>query len=268
MRANKSATDLITRFERMNALFRDAGITDSAMPARTFVFSLEADFRRYRDDRASAGFYKGGAARDYIARSTPRPTTLPRRDCMNTCTWCCGDRPSRFRTGSKKAPRISIRPPISRARRFIWANALMGTSICSCTTNRCRGRRYSLNDEVARHAKASLTTYYAESWALVHMLNLAPAWRDGMPKFILDLAAGRDADSACSQAAFRQSRYWTTAIAALPAYLDAMRPVTVATTPFDPPKPAVEKLSPLDSAIARADLEGWCTSGNRIWLAS
>jgi tetratricopeptide (TPR) repeat protein len=71
--------------------------------------------------------------------------------------------------------------------------------------------------------------FYAESWALVHMLNLAPAWRDGMPAFIVALSAGRPSSDAF-ESAFGRSI--DAALADLRRYLGAMRPVTV-----DAPRP-------------------------------
>jgi tetratricopeptide (TPR) repeat protein len=245
----KSAADLTTRFERMDAVFHDAGISGTAMPVRTFVFANEADFRRYRDDRASAGFYKGGE-RDYIAFYSSPDT---RRVAMHEYVHMVLRRssialPHWFEEGTSD---------FYSTAEFQGANIRLG--------ERIDGLLYSLLHDKPLAApqlnskppatKPSLTMYYAESWALVHMLNLAPSWAQasngGMPKFILELAAGRDSDTAFRNA-FGKSM--DDAIAALPAYLDAMRAVTIAIAPFDPPKPTVEKLSPLDSALAHADL--------------
>ena len=38
--------------------------------------------------------------------------------------------------------------------------------------------------------------FYAESWALVHMLNLAPDYREHLPQYVMLLANGTDAPEA------------------------------------------------------------------------
>ncbi len=242
---DKSAVDLITRFERLDAVFRDAGISGGAMPVRTFVFANEADFRRYRDDRASAGFYKGGE-RDYIAfYSSPDSRRVAlheyvhmvlRRSSIALPHWFEEGTSDFYSTADFQGAKIRLGDPIDGLLYLLLHQNLLAAP--------------ALNEKPPA-AKPSATMYYAESWALVHMLNLSPQWRDGMPKFILSLADGHEPISAFQQA-FGKSM--DDAIAALPAYLDAMRPVTLAIAPFDPPKPVVEKLSPLDSAMARSDL--------------
>jgi tetratricopeptide (TPR) repeat protein len=94
--------------------------------------------------------------------------------------------------------------------------------------------------------------FYAESWALMHMLNLSPNYRDHLPQFITLLAQGKDGSEAFHTAFGRD---FEKALAELPAYLKKIRSVQL-----DIPPPAKysaappEPLSEVDAVLLRGDV--------------
>ena len=91
--------------------------------------------------------------------------------------------------------------------------------------------------------------FYAESWALVHMLNLAPEYRQHVPDFFSRLLADQPDPF---QQAFGRSL--DQALADLRLYLPRMNPVIVSGSIEHGDNFAVAPLSKADSAAARAEL--------------
>jgi tetratricopeptide (TPR) repeat protein len=94
--------------------------------------------------------------------------------------------------------------------------------------------------------------FYAESWALMHMLNLSPGYRDHLPQFIALLAQGTDGSEAFRTAFGRD---FDKALADLPAYLKKIRSVQLDIPPpskYSAPPP--EPVSEVDAALLRADV--------------
>jgi tetratricopeptide (TPR) repeat protein len=94
--------------------------------------------------------------------------------------------------------------------------------------------------------------FYAESWALMHMLNLSSNYRDHLPQFITLLAQDKDGSEAFRTAFGRD---FEKALADLPAYLKKIRSVKL-----DIPPPAKysaappEPVSDVDAVLLRGDV--------------
>jgi len=94
--------------------------------------------------------------------------------------------------------------------------------------------------------------FYAQSWALVHMLKLGGKWREQTPKFLDTLLAGRDPSQA-----FREvyGRTLDQAIEDLHSYLPRLRAEQVPTGPrLTQDVPSVMKLGEVESTLELADL--------------
>src|SRR5437660_8424575 len=76
--------------------------------------------------------------------------------------------------------------------------------------------------------RARAGMFYAQSWALVHMLNLSPAYRGGMPEFALLLSKGKTPEQAFAQSF---GKPMDQALADLAGYVRSMLPGTVAAPP-------------------------------------
>jgi Tfp pilus assembly protein PilF len=94
--------------------------------------------------------------------------------------------------------------------------------------------------------------FYAESWALVHLLKLSPQWREKTPRFLDELAAGRS-----EAQAFREAfgRTLDDAIGELHGYLRQIRAARTESQPkVQQDAPPATKLDALSSSLERADL--------------
>jgi tetratricopeptide (TPR) repeat protein len=93
--------------------------------------------------------------------------------------------------------------------------------------------------------------YYAQTWALAHMLNLAPEYRDAMPRYIASLAQGTG-EAEAFRTAFGKSL--EQAVSDLPAYLRALRATTIDAPVAATDPPQEQKLTGLEDLLLRANL--------------
>jgi tetratricopeptide (TPR) repeat protein len=107
-------------------------------------------------------------------------------------------------------------------------------------------------EDLALGNRADGAIFYAESWALVHMLSLSPKWASGMPELVKLLSEGRDQQDAF-QTAFGSSM--GDALKALHVYVRKIREITEEGPPGETPDEYnVTRLSALDAELALADL--------------
>ncbi len=278
---DKTGRELLSHFETIRAVFHRAGIADSPLPVRVFAFASEGEFHSYSNEANAAGFYHG-SDRDTIAlyagpdarrvalheyvHSVLNHSKIPLPKWFEEGTAEFYSNLEIDRTANSRVVRggkAETRKPNSSVARGERDEPTANSSVV-------RGEQIGLRvgDPIASHLAllrrepllsaerlASVKTepiYYAESWALVHMLNLAPAWRDGMPRYILSLAEGRDADDAF-QLAFGKTL--DQALSSLPAYLPFIRAVSLSTEMEQATDaPRVDRMTPIEAAVARLDL--------------
>src|SRR5260370_633588 len=63
----KTGRQVLGRFDEIRRIFRQTNAPDSPLALRVFVFASEKEFRVYREDSATDGFYQSAPERDYIA---------------------------------------------------------------------------------------------------------------------------------------------------------------------------------------------------------
>src|SRR6266446_1037419 len=63
----KTGRQVLARFDEIRRIFRQANAPVSPLALRVFVFASEREFRSYREDSATDGFYQSAPERDYIA---------------------------------------------------------------------------------------------------------------------------------------------------------------------------------------------------------
>jgi tetratricopeptide (TPR) repeat protein len=217
---------------------------------RLIVFASDREFRTFAPDSASSGFYRGGPERDYAALAGAagftrvvaheyvhfllhqQPRTLPgwlEEGLAEFYSNAAVDR-GRARLGA------AIEEHATLLRRGAWLDAGELRSPPAADENERRG-----------------SLYYAQSWALVHMLRLAPAYRGGVDRLIALLDAGQDEPEAF-QAVF--GRTLETALAELKNYAAAgFRTVTVEAPPApERAAPALERLDELQALLLRGEL--------------
>jgi Tfp pilus assembly protein PilF len=234
----------------------DEGPDAGLLSLRVFLFRSNKEFRAYADGAATAGFYQSGPERDYIV--LPVGAELSRAlaheyihlvlhhgafgEGTPLPQWFEEGTAELYSNLSIRHGRVTVGAPIRehevtlQEEKWLTADQLASVTKTSPYYNE-RGRA---------------GVFYAESWALVHMINLAPDWRKGMPRFAALLAEGRD-----SREAFQQAfgRSMDQALKALPGDLRELRAVRVEAPPEESHTAiASEPMSDLDAALARADL--------------
>ena len=248
----KAGRAVLARLEQIRRIFRDANMAESALGLRVFVFTSEKEFSAYASTATTKGFYQSGPERDYIALcgggSTERLAAheyvhfVLNHSFRPLPVWFEEGTAEFYSTLNFERDRLrvgdSIESHLALLRKEPWLTADQLASVTQASP---------LYNEAAR-----IGVFYAQSWALVHMLNLGPAYRDGMPKFAELLAMGSP-----PMDAFRQAFGSTMdqALTDLAAYLPGMHGASVAAPPAGSgEEAAVERITAVQATLARADL--------------
>ena len=239
--AEKTGRQVLGRFEQIHRLFHQANIADSALPLRVFLFASEEEFQRYRDDTAVDGFYRSGIERDYIvmhAGASSRRVAaheyvhvVLNQSRVPLPKWFDEGMAEFYSTFEVERGRLSVGKPIEAHVALLSAEKWLSAAQLS--------------------HRDTTKLFYAQSWALVHMLNLGTAWRDGLPQFILLLEQGSPPEEAFVKAF---GRTMGQAIADLPAYLRGLLPATIAADIDRAAEIRIERIPTPLAALARADL--------------
>jgi tetratricopeptide (TPR) repeat protein len=243
---SSTAAGVLRRIQEARSIFAEAGIPMEHRPLRVFVFSSGAEYRRYRDEAGSQGFYHSGDEHDYIA--------LRRGDDVGRSAF------HEFVHSVLQHSGVGFPAWFEEGTADFYSNvAVTGTHLI--IGNRIRTHITMLNGGWLNATKFAAVThrspeysdpelarmFYAQSWALVHMLNLAPQYRGRLASFIEHV---NDAD------AFQQAfgRTLEEALTDLRTYLPRMSPVTLDAPRVEAAPSAPTKLPAIDALLARADL--------------
>lgn len=240
----KTGRELLARFETLRNIFRAAGIGDTPLPIRAFAFASESEFHQYQPDAMVDGFHRGGD-RDYIAMHLGGDA---HRVALHEYVHAVLSHskialPNWFEEGTAEFySNVEVNN----------ADALIGNSINTRLAVLKTEPWLDVNDLSSKDPSVTRQAiFYAESWALVHMLNLGSGLRDGMPRFVLLLSENRE-----PQSAFREAFGETIerALSRLHGYVTLMHGVSLPMEKADPTPSRVEKLTPIAAAVARAEL--------------
>jgi len=249
----KEGRRALNRLEQIRAVLPSSN-DGSDRELRVVLFDSEKEFREYAPGESTAGLYLSGLERDYIV--TYAGGELPRVVTHEFVHFLLNQTPA----------------PLPR-----WFEE--GTAELYSNTQ-INGKRVRIGKELEGHMNLLLSRpwlsakqlaaerpeaipkqedqeqaenmFYAESWALMHMLNLSPNYRDHLPQFITLLGQGKDGSEAFHTAFGRD---FEKALAELPAYLKKIRSVQL-----DIPPPAKysaahpEPLSEVDAVLLRGDV--------------
>jgi tetratricopeptide (TPR) repeat protein len=249
------ARQVLERFEMVRRVFQNApGAPASIPPVRVFVFRSERNYAPFRLGPAVQAFYQSGPERDwvvirYAGAETDRVATheylhaVLNRSNVKLPQWLEEGTAELYSTISVERDKLFvgsiIRTHIQVLNQTRWLDAgqLFGTT----------------KDSPGYNESSKAGIFYAESWAVTHMLNLAPAYRDRMPAFIRNLAEGVPAASAF-RGAFGKSL--DDAIGDLRTYLaTGLRAAEVAAPPAEPQHLGEpEAIDEAEALAARAEL--------------
>jgi tetratricopeptide (TPR) repeat protein len=195
---DRTAREVLARLERMQAVFQDA--QPAALPVRVYIFRSEREFAPFRPSESTTGFYQSGPERDIIAmQNTPDAGRIVFHEYVHLVLHhSTAKLPMWFEEGTAefystldiagKKMRVGL-PVAAHVRTLAEATWLSADELWAMNK---ASRDYNERSRVG--------IFYAQSWALVHMLNTAPAYRKHMQTF-----AGLLTEGVIPAAAFAQA---------------------------------------------------------------
>jgi tetratricopeptide (TPR) repeat protein len=198
-----TAREALRRFEQIRHVFeaRTQKPNTTPVPVRVFVFRSEAEFQPFQITESAAGYYQPGHERDYIAMQVSGPDIyrvvyheyahlLMRHGGYRVPVWLNEGTAELFSTVVFDRDEVRIGDLIQshiltlRDEKTLDLPALLAVDNTSPYYNERR--------------KAGI--FYAQSWALVHMLNFSPGYQPGLANFLQMILNGEDQVRAFQQA--------------------------------------------------------------------
>ncbi len=253
----KAGLRALNRLEQIRTILPDTHVNpgdDNGREIRLVLFDSEKEFREYARDETTAGLYQSGLEHDYIV--TYASGELPRVVTHEFVHFLLHQTPAPlprwFEEGTAELySNLQINSKRVRIGKEIEAHMNLLLARPWLTASQLAADRPAV-PEKEQDVEQAQNMFYAESWALVHMLNLSPDYRDHMPQFAMLLANGTDGPEAFRTAFGRD---FEKALADLPGYLKKIRSVKL---DIPPPAPFVaakaEPVSDVDADLLRADL--------------
>lgn len=188
-----TARDTLKRFERIRHVFeartRQQKLTP--LPVRVFVFRSEQSFRPFQISGLAAGYYQGSRDEDIIAMQASGSETyrvvqhefahlLMRHAGYNVPVWLNEGTAELFSTLSFSDGQAKIGDLIPthiatlRGARILDLKSLMAVT----------------HDSPHYNERGKTGIFYAQSWALVHMLNFSPHYQKGLANFLSMILKG------------------------------------------------------------------------------
>ncbi len=260
----KAGREAMEHFERVRGFFQRASPVRSSsdFPVRIVAFSAPDRFRSYSVNGVASAFFASDAQRDYIVMSSLTEADFPiaiheymhlvvRHSGLKLPVWLnegWADLYSTMRPMGKETAVGDLLPGRMRdLEREPWLDFDTLTSV---------DQHSPIYNESAR-----VGIFYAESWALTHMLYLSPEYQDNFGKFVLALNGGKSASEAIQIAWGRTPGQ---VFADLHAYFDRKKlfgRAFAASFQKSGDEPVLAALSDFDARLALADLSA---ATNRI----
>jgi Flp pilus assembly protein TadD len=248
--------DVLRRFEQIRHLFesRTGRGSLTPLPVRVFVFRSESDFHPYQVNRNAAGYYQAGHARDYIAMQAvgvdiyrvvyhEYTHLLLRHAGYQVPAWFNEGTAELFSTADVGNSEVRVGELISSHILTLREEPMLDLPTLTSVDH----------DSPYYNERGKTGIFYAQSWALIHMLNFSPEYRPGLANFIQLILAGQEASRSFQQA-FGKST--TMVLQDLKVYLRSFRfeGVRFRASKFDVGKVPAEPVDAVEAQLAFADL--------------
>jgi tetratricopeptide (TPR) repeat protein len=250
--SERTAREMIVRLEQVHSFAVQSGEAPSPIPVRVYLFDSGADFDAIRSSASTRGFFQGGPDRNYIVLRDGRDVfrvafheyahLLLNHSSSPLPRWFEEGLAEYFSTLETDGARLRVGAAIP-AHRYVLARAtwLDPPSLFGVT-----------RDSPHYNDQESAGLFYAQSWALVHMLQSNERLRPRVATFAGLLDRGRG-QLAAFEEAFGRAR---DVFADLGSYVAAGN-FGVRELDWEPPPPAAivtRTLSPEEAGVARAEL--------------
>jgi tetratricopeptide (TPR) repeat protein len=205
----KKGTETILYFEQVRNFFSHvvpATNKASETPVRIVLFRSESQFKPYAPSEVASAYYMPGRYRDYIVMGDSDPEHLRtaiheymhlivEHSHLKLPLWMnegLADVYSTLKPMGKKAQIGDLIPgdvQVLQDQKWMTFDALTQVD----------------HQSAAYNEKSRAGTFYAESWALVHMLFLSPEYAPKFSPFLVAISSGKSAAEACQIAYGRSS---------------------------------------------------------------
>lgn len=198
-----TAREALRRFEQIRHVFqsRTQRQNITSLPVRIFVFRSGEDYRPFQISDSAAGYYQPGSERDYIAMHVSASDIyrvvyheyahlLMRHAGYRVPVWLNEGTAEMFSTVAFEKSEVRI-------------GDLIETHILTLRQEKPLDMATLLAvDHNSPHynERGKSGIFYAQSWALVHMLNFSPEYQPGLANFLSMVLAGEDQTRAFHQA--------------------------------------------------------------------
>jgi hypothetical protein len=195
----EAGRDTVAFFEQVHDLFASWNAKESASAARVkiIVFQSEKEYRLYQPNQLAAAFFLSGAAGDFIVTRNLTRETYPvaiheyvhlvvKRSGLRITTAMNEGLAEFYSTLKVTKAGIDIgTPPAVRVFTLRHIRLLTLSELFAVDTH-----------SPAYGNQLQAEAFYAESWALTHMLLLSPEYRDKTTSYARDMQTGPDPLSA------------------------------------------------------------------------
>lgn len=199
----KQGRELILYFEQVRSFFAAVWPSKNGteFPIRIIVFRSDKQYRPYAPNEVAAAYYQPGRYRDYIVLGDTEPEHLPAaiHEYMHLLVQHSGLKLPLWLNEGWADVYSTLKP--------VGKKAMVG-DLMPGRVQTLQGQKWLSFDDLtsvgvksaAYNEKNRAGIFYAESWALVHMLYLTPEYSPKFPTFVNAVSRGKTAAEACQLA--------------------------------------------------------------------
>jgi tetratricopeptide (TPR) repeat protein len=203
----KTGKETLLQFDQVRGFFLRIWPeqSPSGVPLRILVFKTREQFAPYTAHPTDAAYFTSTPRGDYIVMADPSPESyniavheffhlIMRHSGLNVPTWLNEGLAEVYSTLRPVRGGVAVGDLIPQRMEALGGKWLTFETLTSVDS---KSPIYSEGDRVG--------IFYGESWALAHMLFLAPEYSPNFPKFVNALNAGKTSAEACRIAFGRSS---------------------------------------------------------------
>jgi Tfp pilus assembly protein PilF len=195
----KNGQETLRRFERIRGFFAThTGLQDDGLtPVRIVAFTSPGQYRPYRPSDAAAAYYVGDEIHDYIVlgdiqgRDDPVAVheythLVAQRAHLGLPPWLNEGLAELYSTIKPAGGRVQVGEPIAHHLRLLFEARTLDLPTL-----------FAVDDKSPYYRERERSgVFYAQSWALTHMLYLTPEYGPHTPSFIEHIHSGEPAAEA------------------------------------------------------------------------
>ena len=203
----RKGREAILYFEQVRSFFMDATGSKRApdFPVRIVAFRGEKQYQPYRMSSAAFAYYVRGRNRDYIVLEDITSEHYPaavheythliiEHSGLKLPPWLNEGLAELYSTLKPVGRKAAVGDIIPGHGQILMSNKLISLDVLTTVDH----------SSPLYNEKNRAGVFYAESWALTHMLFFAPEYRPNFPKFLAAVGKGQDVGEAC-QSVFGRS---------------------------------------------------------------